>query len=77
MDHPSGSQYVVKLVLTPGYILANSPPDTPGGYHGYWASDLYAINSNYGSADDLKRLVAAAHDRVRLETRSFWDERAG
>ncbi|KAI1816976.1 glycoside hydrolase superfamily [Poronia punctata] len=34
-----------------------------GGYHGYWAKDLYSINSNYGSADDLKSLVSAAHDK--------------
>ncbi|KAJ6442308.1 alpha-amylase A type-3 precursor [Purpureocillium lavendulum] len=34
-----------------------------GGYHGYWAQDLYTINSNYGSADDLKGLVKAAHDK--------------
>eukprot|EP01025_Chloroclados_australasicus_P020729 TRINITY_DN21871_c0_g1_i3.p1 TRINITY_DN21871_c0_g1~~TRINITY_DN21871_c0_g1_i3.p1 ORF type:complete len:1000 (-),score=74.15 TRINITY_DN21871_c0_g1_i3:199-3174(-) len=37
--------------------------NTPGGYHGYWARDLYKINSNYGSAEDLKNLVTAAHMR--------------
>ncbi|KAI4958552.1 hypothetical protein J4E86_004156 [Alternaria arbusti] len=31
------------------------------GYHGYWAEDLYAINSNYGTAADLKSLVSTAH----------------
>ncbi|CAE7027619.1 hypothetical protein P3342_006017 [Pyrenophora teres f. teres] len=31
------------------------------GYHGYWAEDLYKINSNYGTAADLKSLTAAAH----------------
>ncbi|TLS21861.1 uncharacterized protein PpBr36_09545 [Pyricularia pennisetigena] len=36
------------------------------GYHGYWAQDLYAINSNYGSAADLKSLVSAAHSKVRF-----------
>ncbi|SPN99230.1 related to alpha-amylase A precursor [Cephalotrichum gorgonifer] len=41
--------------LTP--VVAN----TPGGYHGYWASDLYSINPNYGTADDFKSLVNAAH----------------
>ncbi|KAM0425700.1 hypothetical protein ACHAPT_008947 [Fusarium lateritium] len=30
--------------------------NTPNGYHGYWADDLYAINSKYGTADDLKSL---------------------
>ena len=38
--------------------------DSPRGYHGYWAQDLYAINSNYGTADDLKSLVNTAHDKV-------------
>ncbi|KAH8702697.1 glycoside hydrolase superfamily [Phaeosphaeriaceae sp. PMI808] len=41
--------------ITP--VIANSA----GGYHGYWAQDLYAINSNYGTAADLKSLVSTAH----------------
>ncbi|KAM0270236.1 hypothetical protein ACHAQH_009518 [Verticillium albo-atrum] len=41
--------------ITP--VVAN----TPGGYHGYWAQDLYSINSNLGTAADLKSLVNAAH----------------
>ncbi|KAJ8109368.1 hypothetical protein OPT61_g7507 [Boeremia exigua] len=36
-------------------------PVVANGYHGYWAQDLYAINSNYGSAADLKSLVNSAH----------------
>lgn len=32
-----------------------------GGYHGYWAKNWDAINSNFGSEADLKALVAAAH----------------
>lgn len=32
-----------------------------GGYHGYWAQDIYAINPNLGTADDLKNLVNTAH----------------
>lgn len=45
--------------------------DTAGGYHGYWASDLYSINSNYGTAEDLKRLVNAAHEKVSANNHSF------
>ncbi|KAG5659633.1 hypothetical protein HG530_010504 [Fusarium avenaceum] len=41
--------------ITP--VVAN----TAGGYHGYWANDLYSVNSNYGTKDDLKDLVKAAH----------------
>mmetsp|Transcript_14759 Transcript_14759/g.12580 ORF Transcript_14759/g.12580 Transcript_14759/m.12580 type:complete len:466 (-) Transcript_14759:81-1478(-) len=34
-----------------------------GGYHGYWARNWYEINSNFGSADDLKNLAQACHDK--------------
>ncbi|MBE3046740.1 hypothetical protein IMZ48_30270 [Candidatus Bathyarchaeota archaeon] len=40
-------------------------PDTEGGYHGYWAKDLKGINENYGTAEDLKSFVSAAHAAVR------------
>ena len=42
--------------------------DSDGGYHGYWAVDLQSINSHYGTADDLKALVSAAHAKVCLKT---------
>lgn len=35
--------------------------NSTGGYHGYWAKNWEAINSNFGTADELKGLVAAAH----------------
>ncbi|KAL7265920.1 hypothetical protein RUND412_011550, partial [Rhizina undulata] len=34
-----------------------------GGYHGYWALDIYSLNTNYGSASDLLSLVAAVQAR--------------
>ncbi|CEG79819.1 Putative A-amylase [Rhizopus microsporus] len=37
------------------------PQNSQGGYHGYWATNFSAINSNFGSSDDLKKLVQAAH----------------
>ncbi|KAF2023956.1 glycoside hydrolase [Setomelanomma holmii] len=43
--------------ITP--VVANSA----GGYHGYWAQDLYSVNSNYGTAADLKSLVSTAHTK--------------
>ncbi|CAO2653598.1 Nn.00g030090.m01.CDS01 [Neocucurbitaria sp. VM-36] len=43
--------------ITP--VVANSA----GGYHGYWAQDLYSVNSNYGTAADLKSLVTSAHSK--------------
>jgi len=36
---------------------------TDGGYHGYWAKNLNAINSHFGSADDLKQLVQKCHEK--------------
>jgi len=37
--------------------------NTPGGYHGYWAKDLYKINENFGTQQDLLDLVAECHRR--------------
>lgn len=37
--------------------------NTNGGYHGYWAQNFYTINPNFGSADDLKNLAKALHNR--------------
>lgn len=39
------------------------PENTDGGYHGYWAKDFEKLNTNFGSADDLKALVTAAHGK--------------
>ncbi|KAF1951513.1 glycoside hydrolase [Byssothecium circinans] len=33
----------------------------PNAYHGYYQTDLYSVNSEFGSADDLKNLVSAVH----------------
>ncbi|ORY08353.1 putative alpha-amylase [Clohesyomyces aquaticus] len=33
----------------------------PDGYHGYYQSDLYTLNSNFGTPSDLKSLSAAVH----------------
>jgi glycosidase len=47
-------------------------PNTPGagydghsysGYHGYWPSDLDAVEEHFGTLADLKTLVNAAHAR--------------
>ena len=40
--------------------------NTPGGYHGYWASNLYEINSNFGSKADLVSLVSAMHKKGQI-----------
>ncbi|KAJ2999263.1 hypothetical protein NUW58_g56 [Xylaria curta] len=57
LDYISGMGFDA-IWITP--VVANSE----GGYHGYWAQDLYSVNSNYGTADDLKSLVNAAHEKA-------------
>ena len=37
--------------------------NTDGGYHGYWAKDLFEINSHFGTAAELRALVTALHKR--------------
>lgn len=37
--------------------------DSSRGYHGYSASNLYALNSNFGTASDLIALGDALHGR--------------
>lgn len=46
-------------------IVAQLPQSTGDGqaYTGYWAQDLYALNNNFGTADDLKSLIEATHAR--------------
>ncbi|KAI1743894.1 glycoside hydrolase superfamily [Xylaria scruposa] len=56
LDYISGMGFDA-IWITP--VVTNSDK----GYHGYWAQDLYGINPNYGTADDLKSLVNAAHDK--------------
>jgi alpha-amylase len=34
-----------------------------GGYHGYWATDFYSLNENFGSEQDFKDLVSELHKR--------------
>ncbi len=33
------------------------------GYHGYWAQNIYEVNSNFGTAADLKNLSTQLHNR--------------
>ncbi|KAF2709021.1 carbohydrate-binding module family 20 protein [Pleomassaria siparia CBS 279.74] len=54
LDYIKGAGFDA-IWITP--VVKNSA----GGYHGYWAQDLYSVNENYGTANDLKALVSAAH----------------
>lgn len=46
-------------------ITKNLEQDTIYGeaFHGYWPQDLYALNSHFGTPDDLKSLSEALHKR--------------
>lgn len=39
------------------------PEQTDNGYHGYWQKDIYTINPNFGTSDDLISLVKECHNR--------------
>ena len=38
-----------------------------GGYHSYWARNWENLNSNFGSEDDIKNLIKAAHPSGTLQ----------
>lgn len=46
-------------------VVENFPDDTAYGeaFHGYWPQNIYALNNNFGNADDLNALAKALHDR--------------
>jgi len=50
---------VVKNI--PGFVTGAGFPDW--AYHGYWADDFQAMDPRFGSEDDLRALVDAAHKR--------------
>jgi alpha-amylase len=47
-------------------LAASSQTDkltTSSSYHGYWAEDIWSVNSAFGTADDLVALSDALHAR--------------
>ena len=53
---------VTTIWMTP--VVENS--DETSDYHGYGATDLYAVEDHYGSMADLQELVSAAH-RLKMK----------
>ena len=41
------------------------------GYHGYWQQDLYRLNENFGTEQDLINLASALHDRGMVRRHCF------
>ena len=37
--------------------------NTPGSYHGYHMTNLYKLNSNFGTEQDFKDLITACHQK--------------
>ncbi|KAI3110422.1 hypothetical protein CBS147333_4965 [Penicillium roqueforti] len=62
LDYIQGMGFTA-IWITP--VTGQLTEDTAYGYayHGYWQQDIYALNSNYGTADDLKALATALHER--------------
>lgn len=42
---------------------AEGPLGASAGYHGYWVSDFTTVDPHWGTDDDFKRLIEAAHKR--------------
>lgn len=43
--------------------VQGGPGQESAGFHGYWITDFTRVDPHFGSNDDLKALVAAAHGR--------------
>lgn len=37
------------------------PQNAPGGYHGFWQTQMYAVNENFGTSSELTQLAAELH----------------
>ncbi|KAA8648815.1 hypothetical protein EYZ11_004032 [Aspergillus tanneri] len=62
LDYIQGMGFTA-IWITP--VTGQLPQDTGYGeaYHGYWQQDIYSLNDKYGTADDLKALADALHNR--------------
>ena len=55
--------YLHDLGITTVWITPVYQNHEAGSYHGYGATDLYAVDEHFGSLDDLKALSSALHQR--------------
>lgn len=44
-------------------VLSPIQENALDGYHGYWIEDFYKLNPEYGTMDDLHKLIKEAHKR--------------
>lgn len=68
-QRPRETERIAKVIeqiwISPVTQQINVSSSNPDGesYHGYWQSDLYALNHAFGSQSDLKALASALHKR--------------
>lgn len=55
--------YMQELGITTVWLTPVYQNHEEDSYHGYGATDLYAVDEHYGAMDDLKALSAALHQR--------------
>jgi glycosidase len=54
---------VEQVWISPVVENLNASTADGSSYHGYWAQDIYEVNTNFGSAADLVSLSEALHKR--------------
>ncbi|WP_106498047.1 alpha-amylase family glycosyl hydrolase [Lentibacillus sp. Marseille-P4043] len=54
--------YIKELGFTT-ISLSSIMKNAPDGYHGYWIEDFFKVEEQFGTLDDLKKLVKEAHKR--------------
>lgn len=56
-------------------VAENVEGQTSSGaaFHGYWTKDLLNLNTNFGTAEDLKALSKALHDRNMFLMFGLWN----
>lgn len=56
-------KHILQIWISP--ITAQLPQITKdlSSYHGYWQQDLYVVNANFGTEEDIQNLSKALHDR--------------
>lgn len=55
--------YLQALGITTVWITPVDQNHEPGSYHGYGATDMYAVDEHYGRLEDYRALAAALHAR--------------
>ncbi len=55
--------YLQQLGITTVWITPVYQNREPQSYHGYGATDMYAVDPHFGTLDDLKALAAGLHQR--------------